>query len=79
MTIHEVCRNCGECLKPYTRKNKCPMEDCPKNMLNGPCGGVHDGICELGTQPCVWVQILEDVKKKKRLGEYLKIRVPELK
>jgi len=48
-------------------------------MLNGPCGGVHEGICELGTQPCVWVHILEEMKKQGKLEEYLKIRVPELK
>lgn len=32
------------------------MSTCPKNMVHGPCGGVHpDGTCEVGGAPCVFL------------------------
>jgi hypothetical protein len=35
----------------------CPM-NCPKNLRNGPCGGVREnGCCEVRPEmKCVWVQ-----------------------
>ena len=27
--------------------------------MNGPCGGVKDGQCELGDRPCAWVEIYD--------------------
>ena len=41
----------------------CPMT-CPKNMRNGPCGGVRlNGNCEiLPDMQCVWVQAWERSK-----------------
>lgn len=50
------CRMCGECVLHSTGMT-CPMT-CPKNMRNGPCGGVRlDGSCEvLPDQPCIWAQ-----------------------
>ena len=36
-------------------------------MLNGPCGGTNDGMCEISTEdnpvPCVWALIVERAKK----------------
>lgn len=49
------CQMCGQCVLHSTGM-VCPM-NCPKNIRNGPCGGVHtDGSCEVypGMQ-CVWV------------------------
>src|ERR1700694_3232529 len=39
------CRMCGQCILSSTGMS-CPM-NCPKNLRNGPCGGVRaDGHCE---------------------------------
>jgi len=53
------CRMCGQCILHSTGMS-CPMR-CPKNLRNGPCGGVlQDGMCEvLPDRPCVWVQAWE--------------------
>lgn len=49
------CRMCGRCALSSTGMS-CPM-NCPKNIRNGPCGGVRpDGGCEVWPQMrCVWV------------------------
>ena len=49
------CRMCGQCALPATGY-ACPMT-CPKQLRNGPCGGVStDGGCEVyPDQRCVWV------------------------
>jgi hypothetical protein len=49
------CRMCGQCILHSTGLT-CPMR-CPKNLRNGPCGGVlQDGSCEVyPDRPCVWV------------------------
>jgi hypothetical protein len=53
------CRMCGQCILHSTGLT-CPMR-CPKNLRNGPCGGVRaDGNCEVyPDKPCVWVQAVE--------------------
>jgi methylenetetrahydrofolate reductase (NADPH) len=50
------CKMCGQCALSSTGMS-CPT-NCPKNMRNGPCGGVRpDGNCEVTpTMPCVWIQ-----------------------
>ncbi|MCE0768457.1 methylenetetrahydrofolate reductase C-terminal domain-containing protein [Pseudonocardia kujensis] len=46
---------CGQCAMPATGY-ACPMT-CPKQLRNGPCGGVgSDGACEVyPTLRCIWV------------------------
>jgi hypothetical protein len=51
---------------------------CPKKMLNGPCGGMKKGMCEV-SGPCVWVKIYAKLKSAGRLGEFNVVRVPKLK
>jgi 5,10-methylenetetrahydrofolate reductase len=48
------CHMCGQCILHSTGMT-CPME-CPKNLRNGPCGGVGmDGSCEVDRSlTCVW-------------------------
>jgi Methylene-tetrahydrofolate reductase C terminal len=43
---------------------------CPKNLRNGPCGGVRsDGHCEIIPEmPCVWVQAWERSKNMPLYG-----------
>ena len=49
------CQMCGQCVLSSTGMS-CPM-NCPKNMRNGPCGGVRaNGHCEIKSEMrCVWV------------------------
>ena len=49
------CQMCGQCVLSSTGM-ACPM-NCPKNLRNGPCGGVRaNGNCEVKPDmPCVWV------------------------
>jgi hypothetical protein len=49
------CQMCGQCALPATGY-ACPMS-CPKQLRNGPCGGVSpEGNCEVyPTERCVWV------------------------
>ncbi len=53
------CRMCGQCVLSATGMS-CPM-NCPKNLRNGPCGGVRaNGHCEVRPQmKCVWVEAFD--------------------
>jgi hypothetical protein len=53
------CRMCGACALPATGYT-CPMT-CPKQLRNGPCGGVSPtGRCEVHPElRCVWVTAYE--------------------
>jgi Methylene-tetrahydrofolate reductase C terminal len=50
------CKMCGQCVLSSTGM-ACPM-NCPKQLRNGPCGGVRDGgFCEVKpAMRCVWVE-----------------------
>lgn len=63
------CRMCGQCILHSTGMT-CPMT-CPKNLRNGPCGGVRDnGNCEvIPEMRCVWVEAYERSRKMPRYGE----------
>jgi len=52
------CTMCGQCVLSSTGMS-CPM-NCPKELRNGPCGGVRaDGRCEVDPQmKCVWVEAI---------------------
>jgi hypothetical protein len=66
------CRMCGQCVLSATGMS-CPM-NCPKNLRNGPCGGVRmDGSCEVYPEmPCVWVEAYQgslQMRRGDRIGE----------
>jgi len=50
------CKMCGRCVLSSTGLS-CPM-NCPKQLRNGPCGGVRDnGHCEVKPEMrCVWME-----------------------
>lgn len=50
---------------------------CPKRMLNGPCGGVVDGMCEV-EGACVWVKVYERLNSENKLNEFTKVRMPRV-
>ncbi len=53
------CKMCGQCVLHSTGMT-CPMT-CPKNLRNGPCGGVRiNGNCEvIPEMRCIWVEAYE--------------------
>lgn len=63
----EKCGGCGDCVLHLTG-GICPMARCAKNLLNGPCGGSQDGMCEIDPEtPCAWDQIFQSLKRLGRL------------
>ena len=78
MVFREVCSACGNCVLEKTY-GLCPITRCAKSLLNGPCGGVRDGLCEVAEVPCVWVQIFTKMRDLGKLSEFLTPRLPEVK
>jgi len=75
--FEQKCSLCGECVLAITG-NLCPVTRCPKGLLNGPCGGVKDGKCEVDKElDCVWVLIYERLKELGRIKSMKEIRPPK--
>lgn len=72
------CQMCGQCILHSTGMT-CPM-NCPKNLRNGPCGGVRqDGNCEvIPDMPCVWVQAWQRDAEMERFGGEIRLLQPPL-
>jgi len=72
------CRMCGQCILHSTGLT-CPMR-CPKNLRNGPCGGVRaDGACEVfPDRPCVWVEAWEGSRRLPLWGRHFQRLNPPL-
>ena len=70
------CRMCGQCVLHSTGMT-CPMT-CPKNLRNGPCGGVRqNGNCEvIPDMPCVWVQAWERSAHMGAMGAEIRLLQP---
>ncbi len=62
------CQMCGDCVLHSTGMT-CPMT-CPKNLRNGPCGGVRqNGNCEIvPDMRCVWVEAWDRSQRMKQFG-----------
>ncbi len=55
----EECSGCGNC-ELATFGGVCPVTRCSKKLLNGPCGGSQQGLCEIDPDTaCAWHQIIE--------------------
>lgn len=63
------CQMCGQCVLHSTGMT-CPM-NCPKNLRNGPCGGVRaNGHCEIIPEmPCVWALAWERSRAMPKYGD----------
>lgn len=71
------CSLCGECILGETN-GFCPVTMCPKGMLNGPCGGMDKGKCEVDrNQDCVWVKIYDTLSMHNDLECMRRIRQPK--
>jgi ferredoxin len=70
----ERCAACGACILGVTG-GICPIARCAKQLLNGPCGGSQDGICEVNTDtPCAWQLIYDRLKALDKLHLILEIQ-----
>ena len=71
------CQGCGDCLLNETG-GICPITTCAKSLMNGPCGGMVRGKCEVGNyeKDCGWVLIFNRLKELGRLDLFTKLREP---
>lgn len=70
------CDQCGQCYLNYTA-GICPITNCPKGLLNGPCGGAKDGKCEVDPEAdCAWVLIYKRLEKLGKLDTLTRILAP---
>lgn len=57
--FEQRCSLCGHCILNETG-GICPVTICPKGLLNGPCGGMDEGKCEVNPEAeCAWSQIYQ--------------------
>ena len=70
------CQMCGQCALSSTGMS-CSM-NCPKNLRNGPCGGVRaNGHCEVKPDmKCVWVQAWEGSQRMSGGMAILEVQKP---
>ncbi|MBM3254820.1 MAG: 5,10-methylenetetrahydrofolate reductase [Candidatus Omnitrophica bacterium] len=71
--FYEKCSFCAECVLDITG-GICPITLCAKGLLNGPCGGMNQGKCEVDKdKDCAWVLIYKELEKKNKLTDLKKI------
>jgi hypothetical protein len=69
------CQMCGQCVLSSTGMS-CPM-NCPKELRNGPCGGVRaNGNCEVKPDmKCVWVEAYNGSQRMTKGQQILNVQV----
>ena len=73
----EKCSLCGECVLDVTG-GICPVTLCAKGLLNGPCGGMNKGKCEVDKEKdCAWVLIYKELEKKNKLSALKEVQQPK--
>jgi ferredoxin len=73
----ELCSLCGQCVVDYTG-GICPINQCTKGLLNGPCGGSNQGKCEVRSdRDCGWFLIYERLKRQGNLALMRTIYPPQ--
>jgi len=72
--FYEKCSMCGECVLGVTA-GICPITLCTKGLLNGPCGGMNKGKCEVDQEKdCAWVLIYKELEKRGKIQDLKEIR-----
>ncbi|MFO8053922.1 MAG: methylenetetrahydrofolate reductase C-terminal domain-containing protein [Bacteroidales bacterium] len=74
----ERCAGCGECiLDEY--EGVCPIARCSKSLMNGPCGGSSNGMCEIDPEntDCGWQLIYDRFKRLDMLDKLLENKAPK--
>ena len=67
------CQACGNCVLGTTG-GICPIACCAKSLLNGPCGGSQNGVCEVDPDtPCAWQLIYDRMAALGRLDLLLEV------
>jgi len=75
--FYEKCSMCGECVLGITA-GICPITLCSKGLLNGPCGGMNKGKCEVDSEKdCAWVLIYKELEKRKKLDGLRQVQPPK--
>lgn len=71
----EECSGCGNC-ELAIFGGICPITRCSKKLLNGPCGGSIQGICEVNSEiECAWQLIIQRLTALGQLDN-LRIYIP---
>lgn len=71
----EECSGCGNC-ELAIFGGVCPITRCSKKLLNGPCGGSIQGICEVNPEiECAWQLIIQQLTALGQLDN-LRIYIP---
>ncbi|MCL5075473.1 MAG: methylenetetrahydrofolate reductase C-terminal domain-containing protein [Chloroflexi bacterium] len=70
----EACAGCGNCILAETG-GICPIARCSKSLLNGPCGGSHNGKCEISDEvDCAWQLIYDHLQALGLTSRLVEIR-----
>ncbi|MHA1714296.1 MAG: methylenetetrahydrofolate reductase C-terminal domain-containing protein [Promethearchaeota archaeon] len=75
--FNDYCRGCGDCMLNETG-GICPVVRCGKGLMNGPCGGMIGGKCEVKdyTLDCGWALVYQRLKLLDKLQNFEKVREP---
>jgi ferredoxin len=73
----ERCQACGNCILDQTG-GICAIARCSKQLLNGPCGGSQNGVCEIDPEvPCAWQLIWERMEALGMMDRLLEVQAPK--
>jgi hypothetical protein len=73
----ERCGLCGDCVLHMTG-GICPIIRCSKSLLNGPCGGSQNGVCEISKEvKCGWQLIYDRLKGLDKLDLIYQVHPPK--
>ena len=73
----ERCAACGDCILDVTG-GICPIARCAKQLLNGPCGGSQNSVCEIDPDvPCAWQLIWERATALDQIDRLLAVQPPK--